>query len=80
MATPAVARLDQHGGGVLGLMVDPLDPSAQLSSRPQRVDQLEVIVDKERGAERRERVEHPPLDGMNVGSGSSLWHPVSTDE
>ena len=38
VARPLVAGADQHGDGVRGLPVDPLDPAAQL-----RVDQSGLI-------------------------------------
>ena len=55
-------------------MVDLLDPPAQLARRPQRVDQLQVVVGQQRRAERRERLEHAPLDRMDVWRGTSLGH------
>ena len=49
---PLEARADDHSDGVLGLALDPLDPAPELAGRPERVDQLEVVV-REEGAEQR---------------------------
>ena len=48
VARPLVAGLDDDRDGVVGLRLDPLDPPAQLARRPQRVDQLEVVVGQQR--------------------------------
>ena len=56
---PFPAGLDQHGGRVRRLALDPLDPPAQLARRPQRVDQLEVVVGQERRGERADHAQHP---------------------
>ena len=74
VARPAVAGLDQHGGGVSGLLADLLDLAPQLAGGPERVDQLEVVVDEQRRTQRAERLQHPALDRMNVWWGASLGH------
>jgi hypothetical protein len=45
---PAVAGLDQDRRRLLGLVLDLLDATAELARRPQRVDQLEVVVGQQR--------------------------------
>ena len=71
---PAVARLDQHGRRVRGLVVDPLDTPAQLPRGPQRVDQLQVVVGQQRRAERLERPQHTSLERMNVWGHTTFGH------
>src|SRR5579862_1477058 len=78
VSLPAIARLDHDGGRVLGHVVDPLDPPAQLASRPQRVDQLQVVVRKQRRAERAHGAQSCALKPRNFrfrayfGHGSPL--------
>ena len=48
---PPPPGLDDQGGGVVGLGDDPLDASAQLAGRPERVDQRQVVVGVERSRE-----------------------------
>ena len=44
VAGPAVAGLDQDRRRLGGLVLDSLDPPAQLARGPQRVDQLQIVV------------------------------------
>ena len=74
VARPPVARLDQHGGGVGGLVVDLLDSAAQLARRPQRVDQLEVVVGQQRRRERPEHAQDTLLDRMDRGRCTFFGH------
>ena len=74
VALPLPAGLDEDGDGVGGLPVDPLDPAAQLLRRPQRVDQLEVVVGKQGREERPERPQQPPAPRGDLRSRTALGH------
>ncbi len=76
---PAVAGLDQHRGGVLGLVVDLLDPPTQLASRPQRIDQLQVVVREQRTAQRAECLQDSSLDRVDVWGGAFFRHLMKRD-
>ena len=47
VALPLVAGADRDRGRVARLTVDPLDAAAQFLRRPERVDQLDVVVGEE---------------------------------
>jgi hypothetical protein len=69
---PLPARLDEDRHGVLGLGLDALDAALELARRPQRVDELEVVV----GQQRREQdlcgLEGAPAQRGDLGGCSSL--------
>ena len=44
----------------VGLALDPLDPAAQLARRPERVDQLEVVVGQQRREQRADGLQRAP--------------------
>ena len=74
VAGPAVAGLDQDRRRAGRLLSDLLDPAAQLARRPQRVDQLQVVVREQRRAQRPERFQDSPLNRMNVWGCTFLGH------
>ena len=55
VARPLPAGLDEDRHRVVGLALDALDAPAQLLRRPQRVDQLEVVVGQQRREQRAQR-------------------------
>jgi hypothetical protein len=71
---PLVARLDQHRRRVGRLVIDALDPPAQLARRPQRVDHLEVVVWQQGRRQCTDDVEDPPLDARDLRACSLLCH------
>ena len=71
---PLVPGPDQDGDRIGGLALDPLDPAAQLLGRPERVDQLQVVVGEERREERADRVQRPPPNRRHLGDGAALSH------
>jgi hypothetical protein len=74
VSSPPVAGLDEHGGGVRRLGLDALDPPAQLPGGPERIDELEIVVNQQWRAQRSQRAQNAALDRVNVGPGSSLRH------
>jgi hypothetical protein len=54
---PVVARPDHDRHGIPRFALDPLDPSPKLLRRPQRVDQLQVVIRQERREQRPHRVQ-----------------------
>ncbi len=74
VAGPLVAGADQDRDRVRRLPLDPLDPPAQLLRRPERVDQLDVVVGEERREERADRVERPPADRRDLRDRAALSH------
>ena len=64
VVTPAPARPDHQGRGVVGLGDDLLHPAAQLAGAPQRVEQPEVVVGVQGRGELRAGLADPvPRDG-----------------
>ena len=51
-----------------------LDPAAQLARRPQRVDQLQVVVGQQRRGEGADRLQRPRAQRVDVGLCSALGH------
>jgi hypothetical protein len=47
MPAPPVAGLDQDRGRIGGLGFDALDPPAQLPGGPQRIDELQIVIDQQ---------------------------------
>ena len=74
VAGPGVPGADQDRGRVAGLAVELLDPAAELARRPQRVDQLEVVVGQQRRGEGADRAQGPRAQRMDVGFGASFSH------
>ncbi len=71
---PLPAGLDQHCDGLSRLALDPFDPPAQLARRPQRVDELEVVVGEQRRGERANHPEHAPAPGRDLRYGAAFSH------
>jgi hypothetical protein len=76
VAVEAVARLDDHRARGLRLRLDPLDLPAQLARRPERVDQLQVVVWEQGRGERSDGAQCQALDARDVGASSLLSHEV----
>ena len=57
VALPLESGPDQDRDRVVVLALDALDPPAELAGRPQRVDQLEVVVGQKRGEKPAHRLE-----------------------
>jgi len=74
VAFPLPARLDEDRRGLGGLGLDALDPAAELLCRPERVDQLEVVVGEQRREERSQRPQQPHAPERNLGLGAALSH------
>ena len=74
VARPLPAGTDQHRRRVRRLARDPLDPTTQLLRRPQRVDQLQVVVGQQRREERSHRTQQPQAPGRDARTGSLLSH------
>ena len=74
VAIPVRAGLDHDRDRVLGLALDPLDPAAQLLRRPQRVDQLEVVVGQQRREERAHGAQRLAPARGDLGTCSYLCH------
>ena len=74
VARPLVARPDHDRHRVAGLGLDALDPAAQLARRPERVDQLEVVVGQQRREQRPHGRQRAPAHRRDLGSCASLRH------
>ena len=74
VAGPLPAGLDEDGHRVVGLALDALDAPAELLRRPERVDELEVVVGQQRREQRAHGVERAALQHGDVGSGATLGH------
>ena len=51
VADPAEPGSDEHRDGIVGLLVYPLDAAAAFLHRPQRCDQLQIVIDLQRPGE-----------------------------
>ena len=74
MAHPLVAGTDHDRHRVTRLGLDPLDPPPQLAGRPQRVDELEVVVGQQRREERPHGVQGPAPNLRDLRSRTDLSH------
>jgi hypothetical protein len=74
VAGPLVAGPDQHGRGVVGLAADLLDPAAQLARRPERVDQLQVVVREQGRTQSGNRFQQRPPHLGDVRLGPPFRH------
>jgi hypothetical protein len=77
VAGPLPAGLDEDGHRVVGLAPHALDAPPELLRRPQRIDELEVVVGQQRREERAHRTQRTPLDRRDPGSGAALSHQLS---
>jgi hypothetical protein len=77
VAGPLPAGLDEDGHRVVGLALHALDASSELLGGPQRVDELEVVVGQQRGAERADGAQRTPLERGDPGSRAALSHRLS---
>src|SRR5438105_13885890 len=74
VAGPPVTGFDQDRGSVTRLPFDLLNATPQLARRPQRVDQLEVVLRQQWRTQRAERLQHPLLNGVDVRACTLLRH------
>src|SRR3954451_9216996 len=74
VALPFEAGLDEDRRCVLGFLLDAHDPTAQLAGGPQRVDQLQVVVGKQRRKQRAHGAKRACLKGMDLWGGAAFSH------
>src|SRR3954471_12007056 len=77
VAGPLPAGLDEDRHRVVGLALHALDASPELLGRPQRVDELEVVVGQQRCEQRAHRAQRTALQRRDSGSGAALSHQLS---
>ncbi len=75
VASPLIAGADQDGRGLGRLRLDPLDPPAQFAGREQRVDQLQVVVGKQRAEQRADGAQGTLTRFRDLRYRASLSHP-----
>ena len=71
---PLPPWLDQHAHRICGLALDTFDTTAQLARRPQGVDQLEVVIGKQRRGERADQPERASTALGNLWERSAFSH------
>jgi hypothetical protein len=74
MPRPLPARLDQQRDRVGGLRFEAFDAAAQLTSRPQRIEQLQVVIGQQGRGERADHPQRAPPARWDDGDGAALSH------